>query len=168
MQIADNSITQTQRDQYVAAYKTLVQRVANTVDGSTYNGGTLLGAASGAVAATSKTVINNENGATTTLSAEDMSGIATTLASLIGATFSRSAAGVDTWTPAAAGADQTAASTALTATSGATAFVTTQTTMANALNRWPTSRRRFCSACSRKPLPGGGVAAAGPSMKAID
>ena len=132
VQIADNSITQSQRDQYVTSFKTLVQRVANTVDGSTYNGGTLLGAASGAVAATAKTVINNENGAATTLAAEDVSGLAGTLAGLIGATFSRSTAGVDTWTAAAAGADQTAAAAAL-ATGGG--FATAQTALANQLNQ---------------------------------
>src|SRR3954468_8483253 len=135
VQIGDASISQTQRDQYVSSYKTLVQRVANTVDGSTYNGQTLLGAASGGVAATSKNVINNESGATSVLSSEDVSGLASTLAGLIGATFSRSATGVDTWTAAASGADQTAASLALTATSGTTSFVAAQTGVANQLNQ---------------------------------
>jgi flagellin len=135
VQIADASISQTQRDQYVSSYKTLVQRVANTVDGSTYNGQTLLGAASGAVAATNKTVINNESGATSVLSAEDVSGLASTLAGLIGATFSRSATGADTWSAAAAGADQTAAALALSATSGTTSFVAAQTGVANQLNQ---------------------------------
>ena len=135
VQIADASISQTQRDQYVSAYKTLVQRVANTVDGSTYNGQTLLGAASGGVAATNKTVINNESGATSVLSSEDVSGLASTLAGLIGATFSRSATGSDTWTAAASGADQTAAALALSATSGTTSFVAAQTGVANQLNQ---------------------------------
>lgn len=134
-QIGDASITQGQRDQYVAAYKSLVQQVANAVDGSTYNGQTLLGKASGAVAGTSKTVINNESGATSTLSAADTSGLAATLAGLIGATFTRDTAGVDTWTAAAGGADQSAASTALTATSGSTAFTDAQTTVSNLLNQ---------------------------------
>jgi len=118
---------QDQRDQYVSSYKQIVTEVANVVDGSTYNGQTLLGATSGAVPPTSLTVINNENGATSTLSAEDTSGLASTLAGLIGATFSRTAAGADTFTAAAAGADQTAASTALTTTSGATSFQAAQT-----------------------------------------
>lgn len=135
VQIADASISQTQRDQYVSSYKTLVQRVANTVDGSTYNGQTLLGAASGTVAATNKTVINNESGATSVLSSEDVSGLASTLAGLIGATFSRSATGSDTWTAAASGADQTAAALALSATSGTTSFVAAQTGVANQLNQ---------------------------------
>src|SRR5437763_1509735 len=51
VQIADASISQTQRDQYVTAYKSLVARVADTVDASTYNGQTLLGATSGGVSA---------------------------------------------------------------------------------------------------------------------
>jgi flagellin len=135
VKIADASISQTQRDQYVASYKGLVQQVANTVDGSTYNGQTLLGSASGGVAATTKTVINNESGATSTLSAEDVSGLASTLAGLIGATFSRSATGSDTWTAAAAGSDQTAAALALSATSGTTSFAAAQTGVANQLNQ---------------------------------
>ncbi len=132
VQIGDNSISQSQRDQYVTSFKSLVSRVANAVDGSTYNGNTLLGAASGSVAATSKTVINNENGANTTISAEDASTLASSLASLIGATFSRSAAGVDTFTAAAAGADQTAASTSLSSAGG---IVAIQTSVADKLNQ---------------------------------
>ncbi len=122
-EIGDNSIAQTQRDQYVTQYKALVVGVANYVDGSTYNGQSLLGKVAGLTAGTSKTVINSETGSTSTLSAADNSGIANTLAGLIGATFTRTAGGADTFTPAAtAGADQAAASTALTATSGATSY----------------------------------------------
>ena len=133
--IGNGSITQGERDQAVTTYKSVVQRVANSVDGATYNGQTLLGKASGAVASTSKTIINNENGATSTLSNADNSGLAATLAGLIGATFSRSAAGVDTFTAAAAGADQTAASLALTATTGTTAFSVAQTGLSNQMNQ---------------------------------
>jgi flagellin len=133
--IADASITQAQRDQYVASYKTLVQQVANTVDGSTYNGQTLLGKAAGAVAGASKTVINNENGGTSTLSAADVSTLANTLATLIGSTFTRTTAGVDSFATISAGADQTAALTALSATSGASAFSTAQTSLSNLLNQ---------------------------------
>ncbi len=135
VQIGDASISQTQRDQYVAAYKSLVVQVANTVDGSTYNGQTLLGKASGAVAGVAKTVINNESGATSTLSAADTSGLANTLATLIGSTFTRTTAGVDSFGTISAGADQSSASTALTATTGATAFTTAQTNLANQLNQ---------------------------------
>ncbi len=134
-QIGSAYISQDERDQYVASYKTLVARVANTVDGSTYNGQTLLGAASGAIAGTSKSVINNENGATSTLSAADSSALANTLATLIGSTFSRTAAGVDTFGTIAAGADQSSAAVALTGTSGATAFVTAQKGVASQLNQ---------------------------------
>jgi len=133
--IANGAISQDTRDQAVSSYKALVSQVANAVDGSTYGGQNLLGSASGAVAAVSKSVINNENGATTTLSAADVSGLAATLASLIGATFSRDTAGVDTFTAASAGADQTAASTALTSTSGTAAFATVQTSIGNLLNQ---------------------------------
>ena len=135
VQIADSSITQTQRDQYVLSYKALVSQVANSVDGSTYNGQTLLGSASGAVAPTDKSVINNENGATTTLTAADVSGLANQLANLIGTTFTRTAAGVDSFSAITTGADLTAASSALTATAGATAFATAQTSVGNLLNQ---------------------------------
>ena len=135
IQIGDSSIAQTQRDQYVASYKALVIRVANTVDGSTYNGQTLLGTAAGAVAATSTSVISNEAGRTASLSAEDVSGIANTLATLIGSTFTRNAAGVDTFGTIAAGADQSSASTALTSKSGVTSFADTQVNISNLLNQ---------------------------------
>ena len=100
VKIADASISSDQRDQYVTSFKSLVSSVANAVDGSTYNGQTLLGKASGSVAGTSKTVISNESGATSTISSEDNSGTAGALAALIGGTFSRSAAGVDTFSGA--------------------------------------------------------------------
>ncbi len=133
--IGDSSIAQDQRDQYVTSYKNLVIGVANYVDNSTYNGQSLLGKASGTVVGTGKTVINSESGSTSAISAADNSGLASTLASLIGATYSRGATGIDTFTAAAAGADQTAASTALTATTGATAFTTALKGVANQLNQ---------------------------------
>ncbi len=136
VKIGDSSIAQDQRDQYVASYKSLVSQVATYVDGSTYNGQSLLGkVAGGATAGTGKTVVSSEEGATTSISAADNSGLANTLASLIGSTFSRSATGADTFGTIAAGADQTAASTALTATSGSTAFTTALKGVANQLNQ---------------------------------
>jgi len=135
VQIADGSIADNQRNQYVASYISLVKQVANTVDGASYNGQTLVGSASGSVAGNAKSVISSDSGATLGLSAEDNSGLASTLASLIGATFSRSAAGVDTISSPTASAAQTNASTALTATSGTTAFSTAQTGLANQLNQ---------------------------------
>ena len=132
--IADTSVSQAQRDQYVASYKSLVKEVADTVDGSTYNGQTLLGKATGAVAASSTSVINNETGSTSTISSEDVSGLANTLASFIGSTFSRSSSG-DTFGTISSGADQTSAATALSATSGTTAFVTAQVGLSNQLNQ---------------------------------
>jgi flagellin len=133
--ISDNSIAQTQRDQYVTDFKRLVVQAANYVDGSTYNGQSLLGKVSGAVAGTDKTVINSETGSTSTLHNADNSGIAQTLAGLIGATFTRTAGGVDTFTAATAGADQTAAATALTATTGATSYSSALTNIANQSNQ---------------------------------
>ena len=133
--IAGTDVSQNQRDQYVASYKSLVQQVADTVDGSTYNGQTLLGSATGAVAGSSTAVINNENGSTSTISAEDVSGLANTLASFIGSTFTRSATTGDSFGTITAGADQTSAATALSATTGTTAFSTALTNLSNQLNQ---------------------------------
>jgi flagellin len=133
--IGDTSVSQSQRDQYVASYKSLVKEVADTTDGSTYNGQTLLGSTAGLVAGTSNSVINNENGSTSTISAEDTSTLANTLATFIGSTFTRTAAGADTFGAITAGTDQSSAATALAGTSGATAFVTAQTTISNQLNQ---------------------------------
>lgn len=128
---ATNSSAQTQ--QYLNSFESLVKSVADAVDGSTYNGQTLLGAASGAVAGTALNVIDNESGSTHTLSAEDNSGTAASLAALVGATFSRSATGVDTWTaPSSTTAAQTAAAAALVSGAG---FDTLQTTNSNQLNQ---------------------------------
>ena len=116
VKIGDASLPQDQRDQYMASYKSLVSQVADTVDGSTYNGQTLLGKATGAVPGTGKTVISSEDGSTTAISAADTSGLANTLASLIGSTFSRTG-GVDSFGTVASTAAQTAAATALSGTS---------------------------------------------------
>jgi len=135
VKIGDSSIAQDQRDQYVTSYKNLVVAVANTVDNSTYNGQTLLGKATGAVAGASKTVINSEQGSTNTISAADNSGLANTLATLIGSTFTRTAGSADSFGAITAGADQTKASLALTATSGSTAFTTALKGVADQLNQ---------------------------------
>ena len=132
VKIADQSISATQRDDYIASYQQLVSQVADDVDGSTYNGQTLLGAASGPVTGTSKTVINNEAGATSTLSAENVSTFPNTLAALIGGTFSRSAGGTDSFTTPSAAAAQTTALAALQTGAG---FDSAQTTVSNKLNQ---------------------------------
>ncbi len=140
VKIADSSISDDQRAQYLTSFKSLVSSIADAVDGSTYNGQTLLGSASGAVAGASKTVINNEAGATYQISGEDNSGTANSLAALVGGTFSRSAAGTNSFTgntqasPTAAEltAAQTAAAAAL-ASGGA--FATLQSGVSNQLNQ---------------------------------
>jgi len=136
VKIGDSSIPQNQRDQYVTSYHSLLTQVANYVDNSTYNGQTLLGkVAGGAIAGASKSVISSELGNTATISSADASGLANTLAGLIGSTFSRTAAGVDSFGTAAAGADQAAAALALTATSGSTAYTTALKGVADTLNQ---------------------------------
>ncbi len=135
VKIADDSISDDQRDQYITSFKTLVSGVADDVDGSTYNGQTLLGAASGSVAGTSKTVISNESGAVSTISSEDNHDTANSLAALIGGSFSRSSTGVDTFSGTgftSASDAQTAAAAALVTGAG---FDTAQTSLANQLNQ---------------------------------
>ena len=137
-EIANGSNSAAQQAQYVAQFNGIVKNVADAVDNSGTGGQSLLGSASGAVAGTSKSVLSNEAGATTTISAEDNSNTAANLAALIGETFSRSAAGVDTITPAASTA--AASSAALTsiqpgAGGAPSAFDALQTTNANQLNQ---------------------------------
>ncbi len=133
VKISDQSLSSDQRDQYIVSFKSLVSSVADAVDESSYNGQTLLGAASGPVVASSKAIISNESGATTTLSAEDVSGLPNTLAGLIGATFSRSASGVDTFATPTASAAQTSALAALQVPAGA--YNTTQTALNDQLDQ---------------------------------
>ena len=132
VKIADQSISSTQRSDYITSYQQLVKQVADDVDNSTYNGQTLLGSASGPVTGTSKQVINNEAGATSTLNSQDVSTLPNTLAALIGGTFSRNAAGVDTVTTPTPAAAQTAALAALQPTAG---FDAAQTGVNNQLNQ---------------------------------
>ena len=140
VKIADNSISDAQRSQYITEFNQVVSSVANAVDGSTYNGETLVGKVAGTpTAATSKAVINNEAGATSTLNAEDNSGTANTLAGLIGLTFGRTATGTDSFGIAASGltaaqitAAQTAAAAAIASGGG---LSTLQTQVNNQLNQ---------------------------------
>ena len=132
VKISDQSISDDQRNQYITSFTELVKTVADDVDNSTYNGQTLLGAASGTVAATSKSVISNESGATTTLNAEDVSTLPNTLAALIGVTFSRSSAGVDSITSVTPSNAQTAALAALQINGS---FDAAQTGVNNQLNQ---------------------------------
>ena len=133
IQIGDNSISDSQRTQYIASYKSLVQQVANTVDGSTYNGETLLGKTGATAAVTAKTVISNESGATSTLSAEDNSTLANALAALIGGSVTGSGASLSITVPTVASTAQSAALTALTGTT--TGFAVVQDGIANQLNQ---------------------------------
>jgi flagellin len=120
--IANASTSTDQRTQYVAQYQQLVSQVATAVDGSTYNGQTLLGATEGAAASTtpvagaSFAVVVNDAGTETTISAQDQSSVANTLASLIGETFTRSVSastGVATDTFAATGTEAATAASSL-------------------------------------------------------
>jgi flagellin len=130
--IGDASISSQQRSQYITSFQELVSQVADNVDGSTYNGQTLLGAASGTVTGTALSVINNESGATSTLSAEDASTLPNTLAALIGSTFSRTAAGVDSFAAVTPAVAQTTALAALQTGAG---YDGAQTGVNNQLNQ---------------------------------
>ncbi len=131
--IGNQSISSDQRDQYVTAFKALVTNVANAVDGSVYNGQTLLGKTGVTGSASNQNVINSDTGSTSTLTAEDSSTVASSLAGLIGLSFTRSAAGVDTFSGTAT---QTAAANALASTSGAaSSFSTIQSAVLTNLNQ---------------------------------
>ena len=132
VKISDQSISDTQRDQYITSFTELVKTVADDVDNSTYNGQTLLGAASGAVPGVDKSVINNESGATSTLNGEDASTLPGALAALIGATFTRAQDGSDSIVSPTASDAQTTALAALQTDAG---FDTVQTGVNNQLNQ---------------------------------
>jgi flagellin len=133
VEIGDSSISDDQRNQYIASYKSLIQQVADTVDGSSYNGETLLGKTGSTVAATNVTVISNETGATNTLSAEDNSTLANALAALIGGSVTGSPGSITITVPSVASTAQTAAAAALTATT--TGFAAIQASISNQLNQ---------------------------------
>ena len=132
VKISDQSISDDQRSQYVTSYTELVRTVADDVDNSTYNGQTLLGAASGTVPATAKSVISNESGSTATLNPEDVSALPNTLAALIGYSFTRTSAGADTFVGVSPSSAQTAALASLQ--TGGT-FDAAQTGVSNQLNQ---------------------------------
>ncbi len=90
VQLGDASISDAQRAQYVTSFQGLVNRVAQAVDGSTYNGKSLLGVSGGTAAAANSgvKVISNETGTQTLLNNEDNTNTANALAGLIGGTYS--------------------------------------------------------------------------------
>ena len=140
VKIGDASLPQDQRDQYVASYKSLVSQVADTVDGSTYNGQTLLGK-TGGTAGAGKSVVSSEDGSSLSISGADNSGLANTLAGLIGLTLTRSG-GADTFSGTAT---QTAASAALSGTS----FSAAQKGVSDQLNQIGADSNRLDATISR-------------------
>lgn len=150
VKIGDSSISSDQRDQYVTSYASLVQQAANTVDGSTYNGKSLLGksvdpttyAATGGKSGVDVSVISNETGSQSTIKGEDNSSLAANLAGLIGGvattdpttkvtTFSFTAA-----TGSNSASAQTAAAAALTTNTDPTKTISgLQGSVATSLNQ---------------------------------
>jgi flagellin len=131
--IGNQSISDDQRNQYITSFKNLVTQVANSVDGSSYNGQTLLGQTGVTGSAKSQNVINSNSGTSSTLNAEDSSTLANALASLIGLTFTRGATG-DSFGSVASSAAQTAAAAALTSTA-TTGFTALQSGVLTQLNQ---------------------------------
>ena len=138
--IANASTSSDQRAQYVTQYQQLVSSVATAVDGSTYNGQTLLGTSEGTAGSSTPTpgasfsVVVNETGTETTIAAQDQSSVANTLASLIGETFTRSVdptTGAATDTFGATGTEQASAQTSLIAGG---LFDTSQASVSTSLN----------------------------------
>lgn len=144
VKIGDSSISSDQRDQYVTSFASLVQQTANTVDGSTYNGKSLLGksvaaAPSGGATSLDVSVISNETGSQSTIKGEDNSTLAASLAGLIGGTATTTN-GVTTFsfgaaTGANSAAAQAAAATALSSTAATTSISGLQGTVATSLNQ---------------------------------
>ena len=132
--IGNQSISDDQRNQYITSFKNLVTQVANSVDGSSYNGQTLLGKTGVSGSAQSESVINSNAGTSSTLASEDSTTLANALASLIGLTFTRTAGGVDSFGTVTSSGAQSAAATALTAT-GAGGFATLQSNVLTQLNQ---------------------------------
>ncbi|MGI4796485.1 MAG: flagellin [Janthinobacterium lividum] len=148
VKIGDSSISSDQRDQYVTSFASLVTQVANTVDGSTYNGKSLLGksvdattyAATGGKSGVDVSVISNETGSQSTIKGEDNSSLAASLAGLIGGTATTSTAGVTTFvftsaTGTASASAQTAAAAALSSTNATTSISGLQGSVATSLNQ---------------------------------
>jgi flagellin len=131
--IANTSTSTDQRAQYITQYQQLVSSVATAVDGSAYNGQSLLGNSEG-TAGVSVSVVTNENGTESTIAAQDQSTVANTLASLIGQTFTRTVSattGIASDTFGGTGNEETSAATSLV-TGGA--FDTAQAAVNTSLN----------------------------------
>lgn len=131
--IANASTSTDQRAQYVTQYQQLVSQVANAVDGSTYNGQSLLGNSEGTAGA-SFSVVVNEGGTEVNIAAQDQSTVANTLAGLIGETFTRTVStttGVATDAFGATGTEQATAATSLV-TGGS--YDTAQAAVSTSLN----------------------------------
>ncbi len=133
--IGDTRISSSERDCYISSYKRIVSHVADTIDGSSFRGQSLLGSTTGPVAGISRSIIHDEDGATSLLSAEDCSVLPHTLAGLIGSGFSRSAARQDSFSAILAESAQSSAKLALTSTSGISAFSVLQTSIADQFRR---------------------------------
>lgn len=101
VKLSDSGISSDQRTQYLTQFKALVTQVASTVDGTTYNGKSLLGKTGDGTAPTSVSVVSTEAGGQTTISSEDNTQLAANLAKLVGLTYT-AASGT---TPASFSAD---------------------------------------------------------------
>ena len=73
--IGDTRMSVAERDCYISSYKRMICHVADTIDGSSFRGQSLLGSVAGPVAGMSRSIIHDEDGATSLLSAEDCSAL---------------------------------------------------------------------------------------------
>lgn len=133
--IGDTRISTSERECYISAYKRLVSHVADAVDGSSFRGQSLLGSATGPVPGTARSIIHDEDGATSLLSAEDCSTLPHALATLIGSSFARTPSGADSFGAMRSDTAQSSAKLALDAMSGPDAFATAQVSIADRLVR---------------------------------
>ncbi|RYF09975.1 MAG: flagellin [Deltaproteobacteria bacterium] len=140
VKLSDSGISSDQRTQYLTQFKALVTQVASTVDGTTYNGKSLLGKTGDTTPPGAVSVVSTEAGGQTQISSEDNTQLAANLAKLVGLTYT-AASGT---TPASFSADpadsavQAAAVKALQPPPGGADTTTIkglQTTVAGQLNQ---------------------------------
>jgi len=87
VKLSDSGISSDQRTQYLTQFKALVTQVASTVDGTTYNGKSLLGKTGDSTGPSAVSVVSTEAGGQTTISSEDNTKLAVSLAKLVGLSY---------------------------------------------------------------------------------
>ncbi len=143
VKLSDSGISSDQRTQYLTQFKALVTQVASTVDGTTYNGKSLLGKTGDSTGPSAVSVVSTEAGGQTTISSEDNTKLAVSLAKLVGLSYTPASGTTPASFAAADPADSAVQAAAVAAlqpsAAGSTNDTTTikglQTTVAGQLNQ---------------------------------